>query len=113
MKNNTQETRAALQRALSQIPQDYALSEVRYHIKAALGKLESVEKKRDRREVNAERRELARGQGNPMSAYDPMRALQAIDEEMAKERSKIEEIQRRRNSVNDEKDGHEFQTVLG
>jgi len=113
MKNNTNETRAALQKALAQVPQDHALSEVRYHIRAALGKLETVEKKRDRREVNSERRELAQGQGNAYS-YDPFRAIQAIDEEIAKEKAKIENIQQRRRTQDDEKDdGNELQTVLG
>jgi hypothetical protein len=113
MKTNTNETKAALQKALAQVPQDHALSEVRYHIRAALGKLETVEKKRDRREVSAERRELARGQGNAY-AFDPFRAIQAIDEEIAKEKAKIENIQRRRTQVDDEKDdGDELQTVFG
>jgi len=113
MKNNTNETKVALQKALSQVPQDHSLSEVRYHIRAALGKLETVEKKRDRREVNSERRELARGQGNAY-AYDPFRAIQAIDEEISKEKDKIEDIQQRRRKVDDEKDdGDELQAVLG
>lgn len=113
MKNNTNETKVALQKALSQIPQDHSLSEVRYHIRAALGKLETVEKKRDRREVNSERRELAKGQGNAYS-YDPFQAIRAIDEEIAKEKAKIEGIQRRRTQIDDEKDdGNELQTVLG
>jgi len=112
MKTNTNETKAALQKALAQVPQDHALSEVRYHIRAALGKLETVEKKRDRREVNSERRELARGQGNAYS-YDPFRAIQAIDEEIAKEKAKIENIQRRRTQDDEKDDGDELQTVLG
>lgn len=113
MKNNTNETKAALQKALSQIPQDHALSEVRYHIRAALGKLETVERKRDRREVNAERRDLAQVQGNTY-AFDPFRAIRAIDEEIAKEKAKIENIQQRRRVGDNEKDdGNELQTVYG
>ena len=44
MKNNTKETKEALLKALSQIPQDNSLSEVRYHLRVALDKLENVEK---------------------------------------------------------------------
>ena len=111
---NTNETKIALQKVLLQIPQDNALSEVRYHIRVALGKLESVEKKRDRREVNAERRELAKGQGNAY-AFDPFRAMQAIEEEMAKEKAKLESIQKRRTRIDNEKDddNDELQTVYG
>lgn len=114
MKNNTQDTKALLQRALTLAPDDHALSEVRFHIRAALGKIENVEKKRERRVVNAERRELAAGQGN-VHAFDPFRAIQAIDEEIAREKAKIEEIQRRRNMPKDQKDDDDdgLQTVFG
>ena len=110
----TDETRTALQKALAHIAQDNALTEVRYHIRAALGKLEHVEKKRNRREVNSERREMARGQGNAYG-YDPFRALQAIDEEIAKTKATIDEIQQRRKQMDDDEkdDGHELQTVFG
>jgi len=113
MKNNTDETKQALQKALSQVPQDHALSEVRYHIRAALSQLENVERKRERRHTNEVKREKALGQGNTYS-YDPFRALQAIDEEIAKTKETILEIQRRRRKPDDEKDdGDELQTVLG
>ena len=46
MKNNTNQTKELLQKALVNIPQDFSLSEVRYHIRVALNKLENVEKKR-------------------------------------------------------------------
>ena len=111
MKNNTKETKEALLKALSQIPQDNSLSEVRYHLRVALDKLENVEKKRERREVNADRRELSKPQGNPYG-FDPFRTLQAIDEEIAKEKKKIEEIQRRRNQPKEKGDNDEFQTIL-
>ncbi|WP_147452772.1 hypothetical protein, partial [Corallococcus praedator] len=67
MKNNTQNTKAFLQKALSQAPDDFALSEVRYHIRAALGKLETVEKKREQREVGVQERK----EKLLVNAYDP------------------------------------------
>lgn len=117
MKNNTEDTKLALQRALAHVPQDHALNEVRYHIRAALGQLENVEKKRERRHTNEVRREAnkaqAVGQGN-VYGYDPFAALRAIDEEIAKTKQTIVEIQRRRRKPDDEKDdGDELQTVLG
>lgn len=111
LKNNTEETKAALLKAIQYIPQDNSLSEVRYHLRVALDKLEHVEKKRERREVNAERREMAKPQGNPYG-FDPFRVLQAIDEEIAKEKGKIEEIQRRRKESKEKGDNDEFQTIL-
>ena len=115
MKNNTEEFKVTLQKALSLLPQDYALTEVRYHLRVAINKLESVEKKRERREVNSERRDLAKQQGDSfVSPYDPFKAILAIDEEIAKQKSKIEEIQRRRQQVKDEKGGDdELSTVFG
>jgi hypothetical protein len=113
MKNNTEETKLALQKALANAPQDYALNEVRYHIRAALNQLENVERKRERRHTNEVKREAVKAQGN-VYAYDPFRALQAIDEEIAKTKATIVEIQRRRRKPDDEKeDGDELQTVLG
>jgi len=112
MKNNTQDTKAFLLKALTLAPQDNALSEVRFHIRSALSKLESVEKKRERREVHAERRQLAVGQGH-VNAYDPFKAIQAIDEEIAKTKATIEDIQRRRHQPDEKDDGDELQTVFG
>lgn len=113
MKNNTQETKAALQKALAVTAQDNALTDIRYHIRAALDKLEHVEKKRVRREENSEKRELAKGQG-AVHGYDPFRAIQAINEEIALTKAEIKEIQRRRKQPDDEKDDDdELQTVFG
>lgn len=113
MKDNTQETKLALQKALAVTAQDNALTDIRYHIRAALDKLEHVEKKRVRREENLEKRELARGQGNAYT-YDPFRAIHAINEEIALTKAEIKEIQRRRKQPDDEKeDGDELQTVFG
>lgn len=114
MKNNTEGSKALLQKALAEIGQDYALTDVRYHIRAALGKLEHVEKKRERREVHAEKRDLARGQGNAY-AFDPLRALEAINEEIARTKSELQDIRNRRNQPKEMKDegDDEFSTIHG
>jgi len=110
MKNNTQDIKLSLQNVLARMPQDFALQEVRYHLKAAISMIESVEKKRERRETHAERRELAKGLGS-VYTYDPLKAIQAIDEEISKEKNKLEDIQRRR--VKEKDDNDEFQAVFG
>ena len=56
MKNNTEKTKIHLQKALVEAPEDFALSEVRSHIRAALNKLEQVETKRIQREQDREKR---------------------------------------------------------
>lgn len=110
MKNNTQEAKSLLLKALSQTPNDNALSEVRHYIQVALNKLENVEKKRQRREVVAEKREMKVAN----YGFDPLRMIQAIDEEIVKEKSRLNEIQRRRNLPKEEKgDEDDFSTVFG
>jgi hypothetical protein len=111
MKNNTQEAKSLLLKALSHTPNDNALSEVRHYIRIAMSKLEHLEKKRERREVVAEKRESkAVNYG-----YDPLRMIQAIDEEIFKEKNRLNEIQRRRNLPKEEEKGDEdeFSTVFG
>lgn len=93
MKNNTEQAKALLQRALRETPEDFALSDVRYHIRAALTKIEGVENKRNKREIAAS----IRKEGILPPVYDPRAALQVIDEMIAGEKAKIEEVQRRRN----------------
>lgn len=97
-----------MQKALQQTPDDFSLSEVRYHIRAALTKLENVEKKREKREVNANRRASVAAAGNSLSAFDPAKVIEIIDMMMDDERAKIEEIQNRRN-----KKGEDGETLYG
>lgn len=93
---STEQTKIYLQKALLNAPDDFALSEVRFHLRAALNKLETVEKKRQKRETAyQERKEKAVATQN---AYDPAATLRAIDEMIAEEKAKIDEIHRRRNA---------------
>lgn len=102
MKNNTENAKELLQKALSQTPQDNSLSEVRYHIRAALGKLEHVEKKRNRREINAKHREEVK-----ISTTSSNRIIQVIDEMIAAEIDKLTEIKQRKKKTEDD----EFQLI--
>lgn len=94
MKNNTQEAKLALNKALSSVPDDFALSEVKYHIRAALLKIENVEKNRNRREENFQKREEKK-QHSSNVYFNPLTAIQAIDEEILKEKIKLQEIKNR------------------
>ena len=109
---NINETREALKKALVKAGTENALSEVRYHIKAALNKLEHVESKRNRREIHLEKRLEKKKIPNVVTDYDPLLTLQAIDEEIAKTKSFLEDIQRKR-SAEDEEEDDGFQTIFG
>jgi ribosomal protein S20 len=50
MKNNTNESKEHLVNALRNLPNDFTFSDVRFHLKTALNKLEAVEAKRINRE---------------------------------------------------------------
>jgi hypothetical protein len=111
MKNNTQNIKLSLQNILIRMPQDFALQEVRHHIKAAISMIENIEKKRERREIKAERKEQSRTLENAYF-YDPLKAIKAIEEEISREKTNLENIQRRREKQKDD-DNEEFQTVFG
>ncbi len=102
MKNNTENSKQALANALRSLPADDVLSEVRYHIRAAMTKIEQVEKKRGKREVAKTyhekwqeslaigRQKLTDGVNNPVQ-YDPMRAVKNIRKMIELENQKIEQ----------------------
>lgn len=110
MKNNTEQTKILLQKALMDTPQDFALSEVRFHIRAALSKIENVEKKRTQRNVVVEKRKEEIEKANQV--YNPYVAIQVIDDLIAEEKSKIEGIQRRRNKPKDGSEDDDLQLLV-
>lgn len=101
MKNNEQ-TKILLKKALS-MSDDFSLSEVRFHIRSALSKIEKLEKKKDKREAVIEKRKTfqAKYQINPVDA------LSAIDNMIEEEKAKLEEFHRRKNKT-EENDDLEF-----
>lgn len=109
MKDNTEQAKALLQQALRETPEDFALSNVRYHIRAALTKIEEVTRKRNKREIAAS---IRREEMLP-AVYDPRAALQIIDEMIADEKAKIEEVQRRRNQAKNADYDAEDSQLLG
>lgn len=101
MKNNTEETKIWLQKALLSAPQDFTLSEVRSYIKAALVKLENIENKRQKREIAFEKRKV---HGNNST-------IQAIDEMISEEKAKLDEIHRRKNKPKDRSEDDDLQLL--
>lgn len=111
--NKTQETKDLLQKALMKLPRDNASTEIRYHLNVALQKIENLEKKRNKREVNIQKREFVNNQMN-YGLYDPFKAVQAIDDEIAKEKLRLENIKKKQiEPQKKEDDTDEFQTVFG
>lgn len=104
MKTNTTDAKRLIQQALSSMPEDFTLSEARYHLKAALSHVEHVEQKRQRRdvtqkqnEVNAQFKNMGTLQGQPI---DLRESLKAIDDMIAAEQKKVDEIVAKRQSRN-------------
>lgn len=99
MKDNTTEARRLLEQAIRVMPEDFALSEARHHIKIALNHIGQVEQKRVRRE-NVQRQNttqpLFSGTASGGSANNIRESLQAIDDMIAGETKKLEDIQTRR-----------------
>lgn len=116
MKNNTEKAKALLQKALVETPDDFALTEVRSHIRAALNKLEKVEDQRLQREQARTKRieKLEQQAIRPVDGklYNPWKVIELIDEMIAGEKAKIEEIQRRRSGSQKKDDDDELQTLL-
>jgi hypothetical protein len=56
MKNNTEDLKNLLKKALLKIPSDFSLFEVKRYINLAIAKIEQVEKKRKKRLIKSEER---------------------------------------------------------
>jgi hypothetical protein len=96
MKNNTEKVKNLLHQALLNTPDDFALSEVRSSIRFAMRKIEEVETKRSKREQIQKTDEIQRL--NVGNGIDYRQALDAIDEMIDAERTKIKNIRERRNN---------------
>lgn len=96
MSKNTEKSKDFLARAIQNLPNDYALSEVRQFLKMAMARLEHVEKKRENRAMNQHERwqqDLEVGLQNP---YNAKQTLDEIERMIAAEASKIKNIQERK-----------------
>lgn len=106
---NTEQIKIYLQKALLNTSDDFNLSEVRFHLRAALNKLDTIEKKRQKRETAyQERKEKTTVAQN---TYNPVVTLRVIDEMILAEKTKINEIHRRRNAPDEIKDNEDLQLL--
>lgn len=109
MKNNTTESKLFLKKALSSLPDDYALWEVRSLMRSTLLKIEQVESKRNKRQDQKEKRE-----SNDLKFQNPFAALKMIDSEIQKSKADLQEIINRKNNTRDDEDKDDgIQTVFG
>lgn len=130
MKNNTETSKQALSQALRNLPSDEVLSEVRYHIRVAINKLEHVEKKRAKRQISqtshdkwqeslASGREALTAGVNSQQAYDMKRSINAIDQLIKAEQRKLDQIAQERQKKPQPQqdiepdDGDDLSTIYG
>lgn len=114
MKKNTQEMKTLLAQALQTMPDDFALSEVKASIRSALNKLERVEEKREKREQQQQvsnQWPVVRGQ--VINPYAVKQTIDLIDEMIASEKKKIEEIHNKRKTKHDEGEDQDLQAIFG
>lgn len=102
--NKTEKLKNLLSLALQSAPDDFALQEVRSHIRTALVKLETVEKKRDRREQPVQTNNWPVVAGQLVNPHAVRHAIDAIDEMIATEKLKINEITNRRKTKHEGED---------
>jgi len=113
-KNNTEQTKTFLQKAISSMPDDFALREVKFHLKQAAQKLEQIEKKRATHEPKQPTQHqkwherLNAGLQNP---YTGQNTLNIINDMLSEEQAKLEEILKKKKVGGDAKDGED--TLLG
>ena len=117
MKNNTDQAKQFLQKAISSMPPDFALREVRHHLQQAAQKLEHVERKRATAQPKQPtqhqvwREKLNNGLNNPFTAKN---TLDIVDAMLAEEYAKLENIlERKRKSSTDNDFEEEGDPILG
>jgi len=108
MKNNTNTSKELLKRALTNMPNDFSLNEVKNLIKNAIFKIESVEKKRDKREENIKQNQIDLDKWKQASFNQQVNSLQAIEEMIKAEQEKLDKNKNRKKDTDD--DG--IQTIL-
>jgi len=94
-------TKEFLTKALSNLPGDFTLQEVRFHIRQAIAKLEQTEKKRSSRVPQKTQHQtwsemLANGVQNPNT---PKRTVDIINRMIDEEKKRLEEIQAKKSKI--------------
>lgn len=97
---NTKRSKEFLQRALNELPADFALGEVRGHLRTALRKLEHVEGKRSKRSQQttptpAQQWEFDVKKGL-MNPFTQVGTLETVEKMIEDEQKKLEELQKKK-----------------
>ena len=101
MKNNTKRTKELLQKTIQSLPLDFALNEVRFHLRQALHKINKTETKRHKRnEIQTPPIGFVPFAGG----LDSSKVIDVIDEMIQEEKDKLDSFESK--SLND-------QTLLG
>jgi hypothetical protein len=110
MKENTEQLKGLLLKALASTPNDFSLGEAKSLITRAIESVASVEAKRTKREASLQERRQAKS----ITIQNPVSAWQAIQAELAMERRKLEEIRGRRGRPKtSQEEGEELNNVFG
>lgn len=104
MKNNTNESKEYLMQALRNLPNDFALSDVRFHLKTALNKLESVEAKRLKRETQPTGNNWVVMNGELMHPEVAKKVVAQLDHMINSEKLRLEELKSRKKEPNGDED---------
>ncbi|MCK9459662.1 MAG: hypothetical protein M0R80_08490 [Proteobacteria bacterium] len=98
MKNNTDESKALLERALKELPNDFALQNARYHLKRTLNEIEQVEDKRHKREksrITIEEDYRAKMNSFFITPDNAKAVLDGIDSMISEEQKKIDNMKKK------------------
>jgi hypothetical protein len=100
---NTEKTKKLIQEAIRQLPEEFALRDVRYHMTRALNEIQQVEKKRSKRaqreekltprqkwEMDLQTGSLTRPELTPQQKHD---VLAQIDSMIDEQEKKIQKVQ--------------------
>ena len=103
MKNNTNTSKELLKKALINLPNDFALTEVKNLVRNALFKIEAVEKKRDKREQNIQQQNTINTEKWQQASFNQQLSnLQAIDDMIKIEQEKLNKNKNRKKNNDDD-----------
>ena len=101
MKNNTEKAKALVSQAIREMPQDFALSEARYHLNIALQQIQKVEQKRIHR-AEQDKIQTERYWPSMSPSVNVKDTLQAIDDMITAEQRKIKDITEKKRKQEDD-----------
>ena len=105
MKNNTEPTKDFLQRALRSLPNDFALNEVRSHLKMALSKLEVVENRRNKRESSQQaNNNWVIANGELMHPAMAKKVIAELDHMINYEKLRLEQMKKKKELSDEDQD---------